>query len=298
MARVGVYLGVMKNGNKSKVALVTGASAGIGKAIVRRLLADGWTVYGGARRVEQMADIRGEGAKVLALDVTDEASMQAAVQAILGAEGRIDALVNNAGYGSYGALEDVPMDEARRQFEVNVFGLVRLSQLVLPAMRAARAGTIVNISSMGGRIWMPIGGWYHATKHAVEVLSDAMRVETAPFGVKVVVVQPGAIESEWAAISAKNLVAASKDSVYRDQTDPMAALLSHYDNAASPDVVAHAVSRAVNSARPRRRYATPMDAKMLIFLRWLLPEAWWEGLVRVAVRQAARGATKALAAAS
>ena len=267
-----------------KVALVTGASAGIGKAIVRRLLEDGWTVYGGARRVEKMADIQSEGAIVFALDVTDDASMQAAVQGLLDDEGRIDALVNNAGYGSYGAVEDVPIDEARRQFEVNVFGLARLSQLVLPAMRKAGSGTIVNISSMGGRIWTPIGGWYHATKHAVEVLSDAMRVETKPFGVRVVVVQPGAIKSEWSGIAAKHLLATSKGSAYRALVEPMTRILEGYLSGSSPDVVATAVSRAVHSRKPRRRYATPIDAKTMVFLRWLLPDRVWERLIGLAIR--------------
>lgn len=276
-----------------KVALVTGASAGIGKAIVRRLLADGWTVYGGARRVEQMEDVQAEGAKILRLDVTDEASMKAAVDGLLGAEGRLDALVNNAGYGSYGALEDVPLAEARRQFEVNVFGLVRLTQLVLPTMRAAHAGTIVNISSMGGRIWMPIGGWYHATKHALEVLSDALRVETRPFGVRVVVVQPGAIESEWSGISADNLERASKGSAYAEQVAPMVRTLRGYANAASPDVIAAAVSKAVHARSPRRRYAAPIDAKAFIFLRWLLPDAVWERLVDFSLRAMARTAAPA-----
>lgn len=268
-----------------KVALVTGASAGIGKAIVRRLLREGWIVYGAARRLEQMADIVGEGARAVALDVTDEASMQAGVGAILAATGRIDALVNNAGYGSYGALEDVPLSEAKRQFEVNVFGLVRLTQLVLPTMRAAKAGTIVNISSMGGRIWTPVGGWYHATKHAVEVLSDALRVETRPFGIRVVVVQPGAIKSEWAAIAGKTLQESSRSSVYGAVTEPMARTLQKAETkSASPDVVANAVAKAVTSRRPRRRYATPMDAKMLIFLRWLLPEWAWERLVAMSIK--------------
>ena len=268
-----------------KVALVTGASAGIGKAIVRRLLREGWVVYGAARRLEQMADIVGEGARAVALDVTDEASMQAGVGAILAATGRIDALVNNAGYGSYGALEDVPLSEAKRQFEVNVFGLVRLTQLVLPAMRAAKAGTIVNISSMGGRIWTPVGGWYHATKHAVEVLSDALRVETRPFGIRVVVVQPGAIKSEWAAIAGKTLQESSRSSVYGAVTEPMARTLQKAETkSASPDVVANAVAKAVTSRRPRRRYATPMDAKLLIFMRWLLPEWAWERLVAMSIK--------------
>jgi len=271
-----------------KVALVTGASAGIGKAIVRRLLADGWKVYGAARRVEKMEDIRSEGAGVLSLDVTDDESLQTAVRDLLAAEGRIDALVNNAGYGSYGAIEDVPLAEARRQFEVNVFGLARLTQLVLPHMREAGSGTIVNISSMGGRIWMPVGGWYHATKHAVEVLSDALRVETRPFGIRVVVVQPGAIESEWADIAADNLLEHSEGTAYRSLVEPMAGMLRDYSTAASPEVVAKAVSKAVHRRRPRRRYATPMDAKVLIFLRWLLPDWAWDRLITLMFRLAGR----------
>jgi NAD(P)-dependent dehydrogenase (short-subunit alcohol dehydrogenase family) len=262
-----------------KVALVTGASAGIGKSIVRQLLRDGWIVYGAARRVEQMADIQAAGAKTLFLDVTDDASMVTAVQKLLAAEGRLDALINNAGYGSYGAIEDVPIAEAKRQFDVNVFGVIKLTQLVLPAMRQARSGTIVNISSMGGRIWMPIGGWYHATKHAIEVLSDTLRLETKPFGIKVVVIQPGAIESEWSGIAAQNLQETSQGSVYAAQIAPMAKILTHYSTAAKPEVVAQAVSKAVNSRQPKRRYAIPNDAKLLIFLRWLLPDWAWEMLL-------------------
>jgi NAD(P)-dependent dehydrogenase (short-subunit alcohol dehydrogenase family) len=273
---------------ETKVALVTGASAGIGKAIVRRLLHDGWRVYGAARRLEKMEDIRSEGAEILSLDVTDDDSLRAAVRDLLAAEGRIDALVNNAGYGSYGAIEDVPLSEAKRQFEVNVFGLVRLTQLVLPTMREAGSGRIVNISSMGGRIWMPVGGWYHATKHAVEVLSDVLRVETRPFGIRVVVIEPGAIESEWAGISADHLVESSGDTVYRSMARPMAQALRDYSTAASPAVVARAVSKAVNRSRPRRRYATPLDAKVLIFLRWLLPDWIWDRLITAMFRLAAR----------
>ena len=270
--------------SQSPIALVTGASAGIGKAVVRRLLASGHTVYGAARRLNKMSDIEAAGARIIALDVTDDASMQQAVRQILEAEGRIDVLINNAGYGSYGAIEDVPLEEARRQFEVNVFGLVRLTQLVLPSMRAAGRGTIVNISSMGGRIWMPIGGWYHATKHAVEVISDALRMETEPFGIRVVVVQPGAIESEWSDIAAETLQASSQDSVYHEAVQPMVRVLSHYSHSSSPEVVAAAVAKAVNHERPGRRYATPWDAKLLIFLHWLLPTALWERLIKLILR--------------
>jgi NAD(P)-dependent dehydrogenase (short-subunit alcohol dehydrogenase family) len=268
----------------SSVALVTGASSGIGKAIVLQLIADGWIVYGAARRLDKMDAIAAAGAKVLAIDVTDEASMTAAIQTLLAAEGRIDALVNNAGYGSYGALEDVPIEEARRQFEVNVFGLMRLTQLVLPTMRAAKSGTIVNISSMGGRIWMPIGGWYHATKHALEVLSDTLRVEVAPFGIRVVIVQPGQIESEWSQVAAQTLEQTSVGSAYSDQIAPVKKLLSRYSNASSPDCVAQAVSKAVNSSNPDRRYATPLDAEIFVFLRWLLPEQAWEWLISTVIR--------------
>ncbi|MDY6939306.1 MAG: oxidoreductase [Cyanobacteriota bacterium] len=270
--------------SNKKVALVTGASSGIGKSIAYQLLKEDWIVYGGARRVAKMEYIAAAGAKVLSLDVTDEASTTAAIETILSTEGQIDALVNNAGYGSYGALEDVPISEAKRQFEVNVFGLMRLTQLVLPTMRESKSGTIVNISSMGGRIWSPIGGWYHATKHAVEVLSDALRVETEPFGIRVVVVQPGLIESEWSGIAARTLREASRGSAYTSLVESMAKFLDRYPNAASPDVVAKAVSEAVNNPNPRRRYATPLDAKTLIFLRWLLPDWAWDGLIGVAIR--------------
>lgn len=274
----------MANAKQKKVALVTGASAGIGKAIVRRLIADGWIVYGGARRVEQMEDLRAAGARILSLDVTDEASMESAVDGLLAAEGRLDALVNDAGYGSYGALEEVPLAEARRQFEVNVFGLMRLTQLALPAMRAAGSGTIVNISSMGGRIWMPVGGWYHATKHALEVLSDVLRVETRPFGVRVVVVQPGAIESEWSGVAADTLARTAGGSAYQRLVDPVMRTLRSYSGASSPGVIADAVSKALHARAPRRRYAAPLDARAFIFLRWLLPDGAWEHLLQAVFR--------------
>ena len=271
----------MADDNKtSRVVLVTGASAGIGKSIVRKLLSDGWRVYGAARRVEKMSDIQSEGAKTLSLDVTDDESMKKAVQALISSEGRIDALVNNAGYGSYGAVEDVPISEARHQFEVNVFGLARLSQLVLPTMREQRSGTIVNISSVGGRIWSPVGGWYYATKHAVEVLSDAMRLETRPFGIRVVVVQPGLIKSEWSGIAADHLMENSQGSAYLAIVEPMAKTLRHPPSyTGSPDVIANLVSKAVNSPNPRRRYSAPLHAKVFLFLHWLLPEWMWERVI-------------------
>ena len=278
--------GTLKDYATKGVAIVTGASAGIGKAIVRNLIAEGWTVYGGARRMNQMSDIVQLGAKVLPLDVTDDASMSIFVSGVLAVEGRIDVLVNNAGYGSYGAFEDVPLEEAKRQFEVNVFGLARMSQLVLPVMRKQGAGRIINISSMGGRIWSPFGAWYHATKHSVEVLSDLMSFETEPFGIRTVVIQPGGVATEWGKIAAENLRATSKKSVYLENADLVADVLE-YTKGAEPEVIAKAVSKAVNARRPRRRYAVPFDAKFLIFLRWLLPEGAWAKTIWFMVKSAA-----------
>src|SRR4051812_14973703 len=182
----------------SRAVLITGCSSGIGRATAERLAARGFTVYASARRVDAIADLEARGCRVLALDVTDEASMQAAVGTVVGDHGAVGALVNNAGYSQSGAVEDVPLDDVRRQFETNVFGLVRMCQLVLPGMRAQRHGRIVNVSSMGANFTFPGGGIYHATKYAVEAISDALRFEVKGFGVDVVIVQPGIIKTGFA----------------------------------------------------------------------------------------------------
>src|SRR5438874_8368479 len=242
----------------TKVALVTGASSGIGEATAKQLREAGYTVYAAARRVERMQHLTKSGIRPLAMDVTDEEPMRAGIDQILAEEGRIDVLVNNAGYGSYGALEDVPMEEARRQFDVNVFGLARMTQLVLPHMRAQHDGYIVNVSSIGGKIWEPLGSWYHATKFAVEGLSDSLRAEVAEFGIKVIVIEPGVIRTEWAAIAADNLEAASAGTAYREQARFVAGTLRATDRSrlsCGPAVVADAIGKAVQSPRPRTRYA-------------------------------------------
>jgi len=262
----------------SKVAIVTGASAGIGEATAALLLAEGYRVYAGARRVERMKPLADAGAVVRSLDVTDDASMTAFVEEALAAEGRIDVLVNNAGYGSYGALEDVAIDEARRQFEVNVFGLARMTQLVLPTMRAQRSGYVVNISSIGGKIWEPLGSWYHATKFAVEGLSDSLRVELKPHGVHVVVIEPGAIATEWRDISADHAVEASGDGAYAAQA---AALTRVYARPAgsSPDGVAKAILKAVSSSHPRTRYAIGQGAKPITYARRVMPDQAFDAIL-------------------
>jgi NAD(P)-dependent dehydrogenase (short-subunit alcohol dehydrogenase family) len=273
------------------VALVTGASSGIGKATALRLAALGFTVYAAARRVERMSDLADHGIHVESLDVTDDGSMVTVVDKIVSEHGRIDILVNNAGYGSYGAVEDVPIAEARRQFDVNVFGLARLTQLVLPHMRAQRDGYIVNMSSMGGKIWEPLGGWYHAAKFAVEGLSDCLRAEVAEFGIKVVVVEPGSITSEWATISADNLEAISADTPYRGQAKLIARGLRKSDTsflASEPEVVAEAIGKAVQRTKPRTRYPVGGGARTFLFAHRVLTDRGFDRFIRLAYRTAGR----------
>ena len=178
--------------------LVTGCSTGIGRATAEHLAEKGWTVYATARRPESIEDLREKGCRTLALDVTDEDSMRAAVQEVEAAEGAVGVLVNNAGYSQSGAVESVKLDDVRAQFETNVFGLVRMCQLVLPGMRRQGWGKIVNVSSMGGKLTFPGGGIYHGTKHAVEAISDALRFEVRGFGVDVIVIEPGLIRTQFA----------------------------------------------------------------------------------------------------
>lgn len=266
----------------TKTALVTGASSGIGEATARTLHSLGFTVYGAARRIDRLQELAGGGIRPLAMDVTDEASIADGVAKVIAETGRIDVLVNNAGYGSYGAIEDVDIAEGRRQFEVNVFGAMALTRLVLPHMREQRSGTVVNVSSMGGKIYTPLGGWYHGTKFALEALSDALRLEVAPFGIHVVVIEPGGIATEWGGIAADNLAAVSKGSPYERQADAVAgSLLSEASQRRNspPSVVADAIGKAVTAKRPRTRYAVGFAAKPLIAARRLLPDRVFDALI-------------------
>lgn len=257
------------------VAIVTGASSGIGAATAERLARDGFTVYAAARRIERMQPLEASGIIVVTLDVTDDPASTAFVERVLAEQGRIDVLVNNAGYGAYGAFEEVPLDEARRQFDVNVFALARLTQLVLPSMRERRSGTIVNISSIGGKITTPLGSWYHASKFAVEGLSDALRIEVAPFGIRVVVIEPGAIETEWGGIARASAVETSGTGPYRPLVQSATAFLEASDRpgrASPPSVVADAIARAVAAKHPRTRYAVGSQARLAVGARRVLPD--------------------------
>ena len=258
----------------NRVALVTGASSGIGAATARRLARAGLTVYGAARRLDRLAELAADGVRAVELDVTSDDSMTAAVDHVLSEAGRIDVLVNNAGYGSYGAIEDVPMAEARRQIEVNLFGLARMIQLVVPGMRGRGGGTIVNITSIGGKITTPLGGWYHASKFAVEGLSDALRTELAPFGIDVVVIEPGGIATEWGDIAMESAKAASGDGAYAERVGAASTAMEGpiAQRGSDPDVVARTIERAVTAGRPRTRYAVGFMAKPSLIARRVLPD--------------------------
>lgn len=264
----------------SKVVLITGASAGMGKETAKLLLQSGYIVYGAARRVDKMADIQSLGIKVLHMDVTNEESMVQGVNSIIKAEGKIDILINNAGFGSYGAIEDVPLADARYQLEVNVLGTVRLTQLVLPYMREQHYGKIVNISSIGGKFVTPLGGWYHASKFALEALSDGLRNEVKSFGVDVIVIEPGGVKSEWSDIAAENLIKISGNTnYYKKMVDRYIHLVGTQGHRASePIVIAKLIKKAIEADKPKTRYSGGFMAKPLLFLRKILSDRMMDKL--------------------
>lgn len=267
---------------KTKNVLVTGASAGIGKATAERFLEEGWKVYAVARRVEKMEDLAARGATTMQMDVTKEADMKRVVAAIEAEHGAVDVLVNNAGYSESGAIEDVPVEDARYQMEVNVFGLVRMTQFVLPKMRQQRGGRIINISSMVGKITFPTSGWYSATKHALEALSDALRFEVAPFGIDVVLIEPGAIRTEFQQVAARTVEENSRDGLYANLARTYTRLLETRsgDNTPGPEVVADVIYRAASAKRPKTRYLVPFNANLFVLLRRLAPDRIWDMLLR------------------
>jgi NAD(P)-dependent dehydrogenase (short-subunit alcohol dehydrogenase family) len=271
----------------SRAVLITGCSTGIGRATAERLAAKGWPVYATARKIDAIRDLEKSGCKVLALDVCDEASMRSAVETIERAEGAVGVLINNAGYGQEGPVEEVPMAEIRRQFETNVFGLVRLTQLVLPGMRRQRWGKIVNLSSIGGKLTFPGGGFYHATKHAVEALSDALRFEVKPFGIDVIIVEPGPIKTRFGdtATASLNGVGASAspyaafNAVVADRIrDAYEGALGAF--AAGPEAVADVIERAVTASSPKTRYAVTLAAHVILALRRWLPDKAFDAFLR------------------
>lgn len=278
----------MSIGNVSKAVLITGCSTGIGRATAQHLAARGWRVYASARRPESIEDLAAHGCSLLRIDVCDEPSMRRAVETVEAEEGAVGVLVNNAGYGLEGPVEEVPLDELRRQFETNLFGPTRLTQLVLPGMRRQGWGKVVNVSSVGGRITIPGGGAYHASKHALEALTDALRFEVRGFGIDVIVIEPGAIRSSWVDTAVASMQRP------RDRHGPYAAFNVAVANqlrgahegllalaAAGPESVARVVERAITARQPRTRYPVPAAAAALFIVsrRWL-PDRAWDAFMR------------------
>lgn len=262
-----------------KVALVTGASSGIGKATAIQLLNDGLKVYVAARRVEKMKDLEEMGATVIKMDVTNETDIAAGVEQIKKEHGGVDILVNNAGYAIYGSVEDTTIEDARRQFDVNIFGLARITQLVLPYMRDKGAGKIINISSVGGKVYTPLGAWYHATKHAVEGWSDCLRLELKQFGIDVVIIEPGIIATEFTEVMIDPMIKRAGNGPYKWLTEQLNISTSKMygsKRASKPEVVAKAISKAVKTNKPKTRYRVGYMAKPAIFMRWSLSDKMYD----------------------
>lgn len=259
---------------KNQVILITGGTSGIGYRTAEYLAKEGHIVYGAGRRIEKMEPLKKLGVKGISLDVTDKKSIDNAVKEIIKQEGRIDVLVNNAGYGSYGAVEDVSIEEAKKQFEVNLFGLAQLTQFVLPHMRKNHYGRIINISSMGGRITSYLGAWYHATKYALEGFSDALRMEVKGFGIDVVLIEPGGIKTDWGFIAADHLAESSKNGPYEKVALKVAeGMKKQYSGnmMSNPIVISKAISKAINRNKPKARYLIGFGAKPIVFMHTILP---------------------------
>jgi len=278
---------VRRSDAMSKVVLITGASAGIGRAAAILMAQKGHAVYAGARRMDRLAELAPHGVIPVQMDVSEGADNERAVNQVIEAEGRIDVLINNAGFGLYGPIEDIPIDEARYQFEVNLFGLARLTQLVLPHMRAQGSGRIVNVSSVGGRIFLPLGAWYHATKHALEGWSDCLRYETAPFGIQVVIIQPGAIKTEFGDVTNAGLDKHTGDTAYKDLVGLFVKLRDNsrtMDRATDASVLAKVYLEAATARRPRRRYVKGAFARPVLFIRKWFGDGVYEFALRGIVR--------------
>jgi NAD(P)-dependent dehydrogenase (short-subunit alcohol dehydrogenase family) len=272
------------NATEQKVAIVTGASSGIGKSTARKLLERGYRVHAAARRTEAMADLAQLGATVHHLDLTVPESIEAFVAAVLAADGHVDVLVNNAGYGFYGAVEDVPIGDARAQMDVNLFGLARLVQLVLPSMRARHSGRILNVSSIGGKIWSVLGAWYHASKFALEGFSDCLRGELRPFGIDVVLIEPAGTITEWPRIAMENAQSVSGSGPYGPILKAAKPFFLSSAGAQTADACADVIVHASTVRKPKARYRTSGPAKVIVGLRWLLSDALFDAVIGTVFR--------------
>lgn len=266
------------------VVLLTGASSGIGWITSIYLASKGYRVYAVARRFEKLESLKQYGIRPLFMDLCDENTMQTVIETIVQEEGKIDILINNAGYGVYGAIEDVDLTEAKRQFEVNLFAQARLTQLVLPYMREQRKGKIINVSSIAGKMTLPLGAWYHASKHALEAYSDALRMEVKDFGIDVIIIEPGAIKTPWGVIVGENLQDLAQDSAYQEMTEKQAKfLLKHYTKnpfLSTPKRVAECIYQAVVASKPKTRYLVGFGSKTIVLIKSILPDRVFDSMVK------------------
>ena len=266
------------------VVLLTGASSGIGWITSIYLASKGYRVYAVARRLEKLEPLKKYGIRPLFMDLCDENTMQTVIETIVQEEGKIDILINNAGYGVYGAIEDVDLTEAKRQFEVNLFAQARLTQLVLPYMREQRKGKIINVSSIAGKMTLPLGAWYHASKHALEAYSDALRMEVKDFGIDVIIIEPGAIKTPWGVIVGENLQDLAQDSAYQEMTEKQAKfLLKHYTKnpfLSTPKRVAEYIYQVVVASKPKTRYLVGFGSKTIVLIKSILPDRVFDSMVK------------------
>ncbi|MES0879359.1 oxidoreductase [Roseibium sp. SCP14] len=280
------------NSRFHKTALVTGASSGMGKDTAFRLINEGYTVFAAARRMDKMRDLEQAGATLIAMDISREEDIRSAVDRIMNESSGIGVLVNNAGFGMFGAIEDTSIDDARYQFEVNLFGLAHLTQLLLPAMRSHQFGKIINFSSIGGKIYSPMGAWYHATKHALEGWSDCLRIEVEQFGIDVVIIEPGLIQTEFGDVMSGPMLERSGSGPYATIARASAdAVVGAYEDGVGshPQVISDLVIKALKSAKPRTRYHGGKMASMLLFCRRWLSDRAFDGLIMSQVRRMVKG---------
>lgn len=262
----------------SKVILITGASSGMGKETAKQLIKEGHKVYTAARRIENMDELKQLGGFPIQMDVTNEADIQKVLDTIIQYEGKIDVLWNNAGYGLYGAVEDISISEAKKQFEVNLFGLASLTQKVIPFMRKDKSGTIINTSSMGGKMYTPLGAWYHASKHALEGWSDCLRLELKAFNINVVILEPGLIQTEFADVLTAPLVKFSGKGAYANLANSITK--STGTTKMSPTtVIADTISKIVKVNRPKTRYRVGNWAKPMVWMRIYLGDKLFDKLI-------------------
>ena len=270
---------------KDKVVIVTGASAGLGKDFATALIQEGATVYACARRLDKMNDLKKMGIYTVKMDITQDADIVQVVEKVIKEQGRIDCLINNAGYGVYGSAEEVSLNDARQQFEVNLFGLARITQLCLPHMREKKSGRIINISSAGGKVYSPMGSWYHASKYALEGWSDTLRLEVAKFNIDVVLIEPGLIQTEFMDVMINPLVK-------RSSSGPYAGICSRFIHAfqnamkfpSKPSVITELVLHAAKAPKPKTRYVAGKFAHIAIFFRWLLSDRLLDRLIMIRLK--------------